>query len=242
MLRIVSVNIEGRKHLESVADFLKTEMPDVLCLQEVYEVDLPQFEEIVGGTATFAPMHKRDGNLREGVALISRFSYEATFEQYAGKESEELPIYDNTTFQSGVESQRYNLLTAHIQGSDGSYTIATTHLPVTEGGHVTDYQIEAIKNLITCLEKIGEFVVLGDMNAPRGQQSFSLLAERYRDNIPLHYESSLDPVLHRAPLTQKKDKMVDGCFSTPAYTIKQTRFQCGISDHCAICVEVTKSS
>jgi len=238
MLRVVSVNIEGRKHLESVANFLKTEMPEVLCLQEVYEVDLPLFEEIIGGTATFAPMHTRDGSQREGVALISRFPYEATFEQYAGKESEELPTYDKTTFKSGVESQRYNLLTAHIQGEDGPYTIATTHLPVTEEGQVTEYQIEAIKNLITCLEKIGEFVVLGDMNAPRGQQSFSLLSERYRDNIPLHYETSLDQELHRAAPIQK---MVDGCFSTPAYTIKQTRFQCGISDHCAICVEVTKS-
>ncbi len=241
MLRVVSVNIEGKKHLDSVIDFLKTERPEVLCLQEAYENDIKLFSEVIGEYSVFVPMNVRDGGVKEGIAIVSKYPFTSESEKYAGSDLETVPVYDNSSFIVAVMSQWYQLLVSEVSAPDGAYTIATTHLPVTERGEVTDYQLEAISNLINKLERVGEFVLLGDMNAPRGQQSFSLLAQRYKDNISSEYQSSLDPVLHRAPTVQKSNKMVDGCFSTPSYTIKQMRFQCGISDHCAICVEVTKN-
>lgn len=236
MLRVVSVNIEGEKHLESVADFLRAEQPDVLCLQEVLETDVPFFASIIGEAVLFVPMKQKEGQI-EGIAMISRYPMKAREQQYAGVVGGDLPLYDKTSYESKVLTQRYSLLTAVITTDESEYRICTTHMPVTEGGQVTEYQIAAVNALIKELDSIGEFVLLGDLNAPRGEPSFALFSERYRDNVPEHYDSSLDPVLHRAaPLK----KMVDGCFSTDAYTVKQTRFQCGISDHCALCVEVSK--
>lgn len=235
MLRVVSVNIERRRHLDTVSAFLKAEKPDVLCLQEVQEIDLPLFQDIIGGDVHFAPKFVYPDGQIEGIAIISRFPFSATVVRFAGDETETLPIHDESTFERAVQTQWYQLLHARISANDKEFSICTTHLPVTIDGEVGAYQLSAIYTLIDELEKIQEFVIMGDMNAPRGQQSFQLLADKFLDNIPPEYESSIDPILHRAGHLKK---MVDGCFSTPAYTVNQVRFQCGVSDHCAICVEI----
>jgi len=91
--------------------------------------------------------------------------------------------------------------------------------------------------LCAVLETLGDFVLAGDFNAPRGKEIFSLLAERYTDNIPQKYTSSIDGTLHKAgPLPY----MIDGIFSTPLYEVVDVEMVCGVSDHCAFKAFVTK--
>src|SRR3989339_877558 len=40
-LKLISLNIEGHKHLAKVLDFLQAEAAEVICLQEVFGVDVP---------------------------------------------------------------------------------------------------------------------------------------------------------------------------------------------------------
>ena len=51
----------------------------------------------------------------------------------------------------------------------------------------------------------------GDMNVPRGNETFNRLAEKYKDNIPLEYKTSIDQNLHRVKGLQV---MVDGLYYT----------------------------
>ena len=82
-------------------------------------------------------------------------------------------------------------------------------------------------------------MLCGDFNAPRGGEIFGLLAQKYKDNVPQKYTTSIDGILHRAgPLPF----MVDGLFSTPGYTVSHVEMVCGISDHCALIANVASSS
>ena len=40
-MKLITVNIEGNKHLLDIGNLIAVEQPDVLCLQEVFATDLP---------------------------------------------------------------------------------------------------------------------------------------------------------------------------------------------------------
>jgi endonuclease/exonuclease/phosphatase family metal-dependent hydrolase len=98
------------------------------------------------------------------------------------------------------------------------------------------------------LETQGEFVLTGDFNAPRMHKGnpgeiFSAIASRYTDNIPVHYETSIDASLHRNGKTRPLDfvdKMVDGLFTTPVYTAHDVGLHFGVSDHAAVSAIISK--
>mgnify|MGYP003518349091 FL=1 len=83
---------------------------------------------------------------------------------------------------------------------------------------------------------MGEFIITGDFNAPRGRETFAIFAEKFKDNIPLSYESSLDTKFHRSPEIRSGERknMVDCLFSTPSYFITDVKLIEGVSDHKAI--------
>jgi hypothetical protein len=76
------------------------------------------------------------------------------------------------------------------------------------------------------------------MNAPRGKESFSRLAKKYKDNIPPEYKTSIDQNLHKVKGIQF---MVDGLFTTPSYKASDVKLVDGVSDHMAVVAEITKS-
>ena len=47
-IRLVSLNIERRKHLNRILPFLQEYKPDVVCMQELFEKDVPYFEQALG--------------------------------------------------------------------------------------------------------------------------------------------------------------------------------------------------
>ena len=55
-IKLITLNIEGDKHFNSVLPFLQEQNADVVCLQEVFELDLDLFIDALGGHITFTPL------------------------------------------------------------------------------------------------------------------------------------------------------------------------------------------
>lgn len=239
-ISLITLNVERSKHLELVVPFLRRMSADIVCLQEVMEPDIPLIEEASGGVCVFAPMafHEDNGQVAlRGIAICSRLPVKnKEIVRYAGNPSSPVSFVDATT-QSKHDTSSYILLVCDVEKEGKIFQVATTHFTWTPDGEADSYQRQDVQNMFTALEKLGELVLCGDFNAPRGKEIFSLLAERYRDNVPARYTTSIDGSLHRAgPIPY----MVDGIFSTPGYTVSGVEMVSGVSDHCALVAIVSK--
>lgn len=240
---LVSANIEGDKHLDAVAAFLKEADPDAFCLQELSAPKVSFFEKELGAKGFFAPMmRKRPGappsdpmppGTPVGVGLFSRLPLSRfRRDYYYGGGRGDPPV-----FMPGDESTVWRvLLSGSFEKNGKTYAVATTHFTRTPDGSASDKQRTDMKNLLKLLGKFPSIILCGDFNAPRGGEIFAMLAARYADNVPSEYDSSLDPDLHK--LKGSKRLMVDGLFSAPEYRIEKTRLNFGVSDHAAITAEV----
>lgn len=243
-MKLVSINIELNKHYRTVLDFLKQENPDVICLQELLEDDFENFKKVLGKQGIFKT-HTRVGeephlqDIKEkkgGVAIFANNIVDSGSIYYEGSEDNLLKTYSE--YVTGENNKNSVLVWIDTKDSDGkSYRFATTHVPVTKGGESTPYQLEIIDLLLKELDSLGEFVLCGDMNAPRGKETFSRIAKKYKDNIPEEYKTSLDQNLHRVKNLQH---MVDGLFTTTKYQVSNVKLIDGISDHMAIVADINK--
>jgi endonuclease/exonuclease/phosphatase family metal-dependent hydrolase len=243
-MKLVSINIELNKHYKTVLDFLKQENPDVICLQELLGDDFENFKKVLGKQGIFKPRTRIGDDLRlqdikekkEGVAIFANHIVDSGSIYYEGCEENLLKTYSE--YITGENNKNSVLLWIDTNSSDGkSYRFATTHVPVTKGGESTPYQLEVIDLLLKELGSLGEFVLCGDMNAPRGKETFSRIAKKYKDNIPEEYKTSLDQNLHRVKNLQH---MVDGLFTTTKYQASNVKLIDGISDHMAIVADINK--
>ena len=244
-LKLISLNIERHKHLDLVEKFLAQRMPDVVCLQEVFEHDLERLARAFGATSTaFEPMGRLPEELPPGVmgvAILSRVPIrKMRAHYYAG-----IPgVLNDAIIGNKLTFQQLNklVLTVELEKEGKPFRIATTHFTWTPDGAPDEFQRAHILKLLTVLEGLGEFVFCGDLNAPRGGEIFDMLSAKYKDNIPPHYETSLDISLHRAGKSRPhelENKMVDGLFSTPAYLASGVELVPGVSDHMAIVADIT---
>ncbi len=243
MLKLISVNIEGSKHLQLVIPFIQSQNPDVVCMQEVVYEDMPFLEKELGMTGVFAPMAYglivNGPDSLMGVALFSKNPIQRVIkEYYVGSEDRLVHLEQNYLSLDNFHDMinRVVIFAEIVIGVD-IYRVATTHFTWTPKGNVTEYQLRDLKNLLAILEKNNDFVLTGDFNAPRGLETFTLLSQKYKDNIPKEYTTSLDPVLHRVP---GLPYMVDGLFTTPQYQAHNVKLQDGVSDHMAIISEIEK--
>lgn len=240
MLRVISVNIEFDKHLDRVIPFLKTEPWDVLLVNELLATDVPKFEEALQEDCFFVPMmrfQRPQGRTPMGHGVFSRVPVVCRDEQYSG------PLGEIVDFIEGTGEERLatckNFLVVAEANKDGiTYKIGLTHFPWTPDGDADNIQRACAKALLEIIEREGEMALFGDFNAPRGREIFSMFAKRLKDNIPTHYETSLDENLHRAG---KLTLMVDGCFTTPTYTATNVELRFGVSDHAAVLASITKT-
>ena len=249
-LKLVQLNIEGSRHLDVVIPFLKELQPDVACIQELREADIDRFKKELGIQCTFAPMVLGGGHTY-GVGILSTIALTAVgINQYGGNEG---ALQDHVSHdkQKMHDSTKYLLLTGDFQKGGETFHIATTHFPVTDHGVATDFQRKDMEKMLELLEQEGEFVLTGDFNAPRGGEIFTMLAAKYKDNIPVEVVTSLDYDIHRAGGAKLiadaqtlglKGLMVDGIFSTPGYHVSNVQGHTGVSDHCAFSAEISKSS
>jgi endonuclease/exonuclease/phosphatase family metal-dependent hydrolase len=245
-ISLVSVNIERSKHLELVRSFFAAHPADVICMQELCERDVATLESALGMRCVYAPsgLHPADppeeGGVLVGVGIFSRLPIAAsTVDYYAGSETLAREERIHAVFTD------HGLVICDIENDGATFRIMTTHFTWTPKGAVSDDQRRDLAAMLAMLESKGEFILCGDFNAPRvlgdvPGEIFAKIAERYKDNIPTYYETSLDPARHRAPLVEQADKMVDGLFSTPAYAVSDVILHNGVSDHCAITATVSR--
>lgn len=251
-MKLISVNIEANKHTETVMNFLKKENADVVCVQELLEEDFDLYKKELAFEGIFQPFDYccRHINLKitydipldlkgkkHGVAIFAKNIVKSGSIFYEGQKENIIKPFDEYTSNEKFQKNK-TLIWAEVKDNDGTiFKFVTTQLPVTHEGEVTPYQLEVINSMLSHLKNLGEFVFCGDINAPRGEESFALIAEKYKDNIPLEYKTSIDQNLHR---TKGLQYMVDGLFTTPLYKASNVRLQDGISDHMAVIADIEK--
>jgi endonuclease/exonuclease/phosphatase family metal-dependent hydrolase len=242
-LHLISLNIERDKHFERFAPFFEREKPDVACLQEVFERDVPRLAELLGAAEyLFAPMTRYPvGNGHEpmGPAIFSRFPMRAPQVRYYRGDPSVIHAWDTSTIHTKNATEHHLLAYADIEKDGGTYRIGNTHFTWTADGEADDYQREDLAKLLPLLEEAGELAFMGDFNAPRGKEIFQELAKRYASNVPETYGTSLDKDLHRAGFLPY---VVDHLFTTASYRAENVRLVSGVSDHCAIVADLSLSS
>lgn len=241
-IKFASINIQGDKHLDTVLSFLKGYSPDVVCFQELSEKRVEFFEKELDMKGVFTSMtRKRYDDFGDpmppgtpiGIGIFSKFPITQTSVEYYYGDQSVLPtlvLGDETTI-------RRPLLRASFEKEREMYTVATTHFTRTADGSTSDKQRVDMKNLLAILSKLPEVILCGDFNAPRGLEIFGVLSDKYKDNIPAQYVSSLDPNLHK--LRGSKSLMVDGLFTTPGYLATEVKLTQGVSDHLAVTSVIT---
>lgn len=246
-MKLISLNIEGNKHLERVLPFLERELPDVLCLQEVPEPEISRFAEL-GYEVYFLPMIIRPVlgvNAEEGVLYGVRTETTSLLEKreyYFTRPEGGVSLYDATQEALGVNSA---CIMADIVFGEKTYTIGTTHFTWTpHGPNPSNTQRASMGNLLRALSGEKPHLICGDFNIPRGKSPlYEKLTAEYRDEIPETYASSLDPKLHK--LGGQKDYeelftsfMVDYIFTKPPYTVSDVHFEFNVSDHAGVIATV----
>ena len=241
MIRLVSLNIERSRHLDRFIPFLRRFQPDVVCLQELVESDIPAIQ---AGTdlahVHFVAMSRFPDNPASpfGVGILSRTPFvETDFIVYSGN-GDGHTLFDRTTEETRIETGRFAVARASVELNGETLSVGTTHFPWTPDGEPREFQHNALTSLTEQLDD-SPLVLTGDFNAPRGGPIFDVLAARWRDCIPQHVTSSLDPAIHRVGHLQL---MVDGLFSTPHYDITEVALHTGLSDHQAVSATITKAA
>ena len=237
---LVSVNVERSKHLELVLPFLEARKPDV-CVQECMERDIETFQKVIGREYVFTPLclfgerEDEQGGLY-GQAIFSLHPFSSRMATYYGGQYKPLSTFLGDTLENIAQLAKA-LTTAEFEKENQRFCIATTHFTWSQGGETTDAQRTDLRALFALLEKTPELILAGDFNAPRGREIWGTIAGKYKDNVPVTYTSSIDPMHRAAPLQY----VVDGLFTTPEYVASDVELRFGVSDHAAITATILKS-
>jgi exonuclease III len=243
-MKLISLNIEVNKNYDTVLNFLKKEKADVVCLQEILEIDFNRFEKELNLEGIYKPFKYSNSSYyqdvigkRHGIAIFAKNIISHGYNFYEGKEENALKSFEEYLSKESNDKNSV-LLWSDIKNDKGElFKFITTHLPKTHEGVSSPYQLEVLSALLKFLDPIPEFILCGDMNAPRGNETFRRLAEKYKDNIPLEYQTSIDQKLHKVKGIKF---MVDCLFTTPQYKALNVKLVDGVSDHMAIVALIEK--
>ncbi|MDO8522322.1 MAG: endonuclease/exonuclease/phosphatase family protein [bacterium] len=246
-LKLVCLNIEKNRHFERVIPFLLEQMPDVFCVQEIYESSVTTIAKVLMATEyVYVPMTGRPTESPpeiQGIAIFSRLPIRGSKTHYYVGTPESVPESNDHDPLTWNANNRM-VIVCEIEKEEEIFRICTTHFTWSERGTRTDKQMHDMDELLKVLGSLGEFVLCGDFNVSRGRTLFGMLARRYKDNVPLHYKTSLDLELHRAAKLRRheiENKMVDGIFSTPEYEVSNVEMISGVSDHRALVATVSRT-
>lgn len=242
-MKVITLNIEGSKHLLTrVLPFLNREQPDVICLQEVFAVDVAQIEKTLGMHGRFVPMTDVDKVTIHtpkplglwGIYLGTRLPTGDLGHQFYKGSPTRVP-----KFLENNDSNALNRALIWMEVTDGqaSYVVATTHFVWSKDGEASAEQLYYLDKLLKITRQLPPHILCGDFNAPRGRATFGRLQAEYQDNIPAEIKTTIDGKFHRAG---ELEFMVDGMFSQPEYIIRQVRVVDGLSDHMAVVGEVSR--
>lgn len=238
-LKLLTLNIEHDRHLERVAQTIGTHLPDIVCLQEIFEKDCAKLAAVGGyqvkyAISTLMPEGEA-GNTSPrswGVAVLTRVPVrDQTVAYYA--DDPRIRI-----FKEPNDPRRMVVLT-ELEHEGRNYKIGTTHFTWSMNGETTDEQRADFARLKQVLLPYPDYVLCGDFNAPRGGEMFSKFREELGliDHLPPHVTTTLDPQFHYAGALELA---VDTIFSTPEYRVTQVQVLEGISDHKGILAMVER--
>jgi endonuclease/exonuclease/phosphatase family metal-dependent hydrolase len=230
-VRVLSLNIEGSNHIDSVQELIRSKRPDVICLQEVRmpEFVARTFADVDGKRVydqRFDAMGCHAGHI-QGVATLWK---ERKCQNGAA-------CYSQRDFDaarhSSLDADTYSRVLSWVRY--GGIVVANTHFVWTPDGEPSDVQWREVKTLrraLAVLEaRFGGFVCAGDFNAPRGRAVYAALLDGYLDHLPPSIDSTLDPQLHRTA-SKNLRLAVDTIFGT--YPALEVETLGGVSDHLAI--------
>ncbi|KKP69822.1 hypothetical protein A2X44_05115 [candidate division CPR3 bacterium GWF2_35_18] len=239
-IKLISLNIEGDNHLDKVIPFLVSENPDIICLQEVFKHNSETIANKIKRKDYFFPMAKmfekrytkKSLGMLWGISFLTNLEFKnIQCEQYFGNEKV-VPSY----LGGGGLCNRI-LAWGNVKKEGKEQTIATTHFTWSSKGNTTVIQRRSFNKLNKILDKVGDCVLCGDFNAPRGGEIFTALSKRFTDNIPVQVKTTVDENLHRKKGLQV---VVDGLFTSSNYKAENVKIIGGVSDHKAIVATIFK--
>lgn len=237
-LKVMSLNV-GRFLQERTREYLKRLVsgeeyqPDVLCLQDIPERDLPWLR-VRWPHLAFAPMtnHLIYGvRAVVGIAILSRYPMASTNHTVWGngvlkdlqgvnnKNERIAPTAENDRLIEATEDRV--AICATVVTTDGvKYSIATTHGFWVRGGKPNDMQHQSTRSLMEFLSAeagaMDGLVLAADLNFGRGGEIYNTFVEKkgpdnkgFHDCVPLAIESTLDP---DHPASKKGLKIVSDYF------------------------------
>lgn len=236
-IKLLTLNIEGDRHLERVVAAIAEHLPDIVCLQEVLESDCARLASAGRYDVKFslsAYLPNRSGARGNwGVAVLSRVPVRSQSERYYA---------DDPRIRIAREPNdpRRVVVVTELEHERQAYRIATTHFTWSPDGHIDADQQADFARLEQVLSAYPEYVLCGDFNAPRGREMFGKFVDELGliDHLPADVTSTLDAQFHRAGALELA---VDTIFSTPEYRVTDVRVLDGISDHKGILARVARS-
>jgi len=242
-LKIITLNIEGDKHLDQIIPFLEQENPDVICLQEVFKIDVEKFKTALNMEAFFTPLvnitHRTRYNIAPngiwGLLILTKNQIiENKFKYYVQHDGDNIPVF----IDEKPNSLNRAISWVEIRKNDVEYTVATTHFTWSNKGKLSKEQENNFAALEKIFPEIGECILCGDFNSPRGEGSFSLFTKYFKDNVPAEITTTIDNEIHVSP--DNIQLVVDNIFSTKDYQVSDVKVVDGLSDHLAVVGVVRK--
>lgn len=229
-LKLLTLNIEHDRHLDRVAQTIATHLPDIVCLQEVFEKDCATLAavgdyQVKYAISTLMP-EGSEGNTSPrswGMAVLTRVPVHSQSVAYYADDPRIRIVKEPN------DLRRLVILT-ELQHEGRSYRIGTTHFTWSMDGQTTDEQCADFARLKQVMEPYTHYVLCGDFNAPRGRELFSKFTGELGliDHLPANVTTTIDPAFHHAGALELA---VDTIFSTPEYLVTQVEVLEGISDH-----------
>ena len=246
-MKLITLNCEGKKHLDKIQNFIEQENPSVLCLQEICADDAENIYRINKFASFTFSMNSRntysgsDSVAIEGNALFSRYeqtSYETHYYHECVRDS----VVDASTHQSHRDTESRNIQIASITGAfEQPVRIANTHFTWSPDGMPSVFQFLDLPMVMKFFDDNMPTLLCGDFNIPRKQNKLyqDILDNGFVDHIPTETITSLDMSLHRCKndtilVNKLSQYMVDYVFSkhmTDFHPVVKQVF--GISDHSA---------
>ncbi|WP_116807192.1 endonuclease/exonuclease/phosphatase family protein [Steroidobacter cummioxidans] len=238
-LKLLTLNIEHDRHLDRVAQTIGTHLPDVVCLQEVFEKDCAKLAavgsyQVKYAISTLMPEGEA-GNTSPrswGVAVLTRVPVlNQTVIYYA--DDPRIRIFNEPN------DPRRMLVMTELQHDGRLYRFGTTHFTWSMAGATTDEQLADFARLKQALRSYSDYLLCGDFNAPRGGELFSKFTDELGlvDHLPADVTTTIDPKFHYAGALELA---VDTIFSTPEYAVTEVQVLEGISDHKGILAQVAR--
>lgn len=233
---VITLNIEGDRHFDRFIPVVKRINPDVVCLQEVFEVDLAQIAAGLGFASSeyhFMPMTTIDAENKYnispkgpwGVAMLTHLDH-APFQTLYYKGQGTTP-----SFSTPNSVDRGMLFATIVSSTAEKVLLGTTHFTWTGDGNTSAQQQADFQSLRHVVSELPPHVLCGDFNSPRGGKTFELFEEIYTDAVPKEVTTTIDGSLHYAG---ELELVVDTAFYQEPLQVEVQEVIAGVSDHKAI--------